>query len=807
MDTAQIRDLAAQLISPALVVYPVRHHSPACAWYLQQLITECQPSLVLVEGPRSFTPMIPLLVNQKAKMPLAIYTYAVRKAAEDQAESRRAAYYPFCDYSPELVALREADRLGIPARFIDLDFGEQCALEAGPEAEEHSLLDERHYRRSEHLHALANQLGCRDHEELWEHLFEADLGKVTWHEHLARVTAYCAVSREDCSEQVLSADGTLQREAEMLWHIQQALTQRDVQSGPVLAVVGGFHAVAFPAQLQQAVVRPKVLVPDLQDQASALIRYGFDRLDRLNGYAAGMTSPGWHQALWQRLQRHESAASLRRVREQAALETLTDIAIELRDQHGLSIAMPALAAAYEQVLRLTQLRQRPAPARNDVLDAVTSCFIKGDIEADGTLILSVARHALCGKSVGTVPPGAHTPPLVKDVAWRLRRQRLKVEDSQPRRAVLDIYRRPAHRISSRLLHGLSFLGIPFAIRTAGPDFANGIGLDRLQEHWEYAYSAATEAALVEASMYGVTLPLAVAQKFAEQLLRMQAEGQARDARAAASMMARACVLGLHDHLPKVLAMLRSAVAEDAGFDAVVDAVSQLSLLWQSREPLEARGLDEVPSLILAAYERAIYLGHGLQGGGTDIDAIIRALGKLRELLVSAAGHALDAQLYWTLLAELQRSCDSPLLRGAVIGLRYSAGQLDERTLNSVLAGHFQGLAATTDAVALLRGLLSTAREAAWQQPILIDFLNNLLSGWTQQDFVNNLPELRLAFAGMTPKETDRIAEAVAQLHGLESLGPLLNREMDAADVQQHLQVSATVAELLSAEGLGAWVAP
>lgn len=806
-DTSQARGLAQQLITSELIVYPVRHHSPACAWYLRNLIAECGPCAVLVEGPRSFTPLIPLLVHPDAKMPLAIYSYAVQRGSEEGFDKRRAAYYPFCDYSPELVALQEARNLDIPARFIDLDYAEQCLLESPPDTEESSLLDERHYRHSAHLQALAKKLGCRDHEELWEHLFEADIGAVSWREHLARVATYCLLSREDCVNEELAADGTLQREAEMLWHVREALSQRSPDAGPVLVVLGGFHAVAMPALLREPPARPKLSRGDVEDEASALIRYSFDRLDRLNGYSAGMTSPGWHQGLWEKLLRDASrkSPSATRVREHVALDMLTDIAIELRVHHGVPLPMPSLCAAYEQALRLSQIRQRPAPVRDDVLDAVISCFVKGDADADGAVVMSVARRALCGARMGTVPPGAHTPPLVKDVAWRMRRQRLKVEDSQPRRAVLELYRRPAHRITSRLLHGLSFLGIPFGIRTAGPDFVNGIGLDRLQEHWEYAYSAATEAALVEASVHGVTLPLAVSNRFAAQLDRMQAEGKARDAQASTAMVVRACVLGLHDHLPRVLSFLRLAIGEDATFEAVVAAICQLALLWESREPLEARNLEEVPMLLLAGYERAVYLGNGLRGKTGDVRATVAALAQLRELLVSQAGQSLDAELYWSLLAELQRHHDAAQVRGAAAGLRYSAGRLEEADLGTALDGHFRGMASAADAVAFLCGLLETAREAAWQQPELLRILDELLRQWPQADFVSNLPGLRLAFAGMTPKETDRIAEAVAGLRGIESLGSLVQRELDADQVQYHLGISAAVAQTMTADGLGEWV--
>lgn len=155
---------------------------------------------------------------------------------------------------------------------------------------------------------------------------------------------------------------------------------------------------------------------------------------------------------------------------------LADIAYELRGKHGVSLPLPALAAAFEQSLRLAELRGRSAPLRNDVNDALTSCFIKGDADSDGTLILSVAQRLFCGNAIGHVPLKSNMPPLVRDFSHRARRQKLKIDGSEPRRTLLNIYRSQLHRETSRLLHQSCFLGIPFALRTAGPDFVSGYGL-------------------------------------------------------------------------------------------------------------------------------------------------------------------------------------------------------------------------------------------------------------------------------------------------------------------------------------------
>jgi hypothetical protein len=809
IDAAALRALSARLVTPERVLFPVRHHSPACALHLRRLIAELNPCAVLVEGPRSFDPLISQLVRPEARMPVAAYAFAVWKRNGEQPERRQSAFYPFCDYSPELVALREASARGIPARFIDLDFVEQALLETdtSDDEAERSLLDESHYRRSAYLQALAKQEGCRDVEELWEHLFEVDSPGASPEEHLARMTAWCQLSRADSTAAELERDGTLAREAEMAHHIAAAIAARKKNEGPVLVVVGGFHAVALPDLLEKPPTRPRISRSGISDEGAALIRYSFDRLDRLNGYASGMTSPAWHQSLWEDLVKFEAVgrADSPTIRAQGTQRLLFDIADELRTKHKLPLPMPALAAASEQAMMLARLRGRRAPVRDDVLDAVTSCFIKGDGDADGAIVLAVARRRLGGDTLGSLAPGGPQSPLVKDFHYRARRQRLRIDDSDPRRAVLDIYRRADHRLTSRLLHGLSFLGVPFATRTSGPDFVTGVGLERLQEQWEYCFSPATEGALVEASLFGATVPEAVAARFVVQVSGAEAAGS--NSRAAASLLVKAFVLGLHDHVGRVGGLLAQAIAADAEFASVVMACTSTALLWESREPLEAREARELPALLQASYQRAIYLATELRVAKGDEPAAVAALSQLRELLVGQAGRDLDASLYWTVLQAIALSHPHPLLRGAALGLLYSAQRVDTAGLRDAIHGHLAAGLAPAQAVAFLGGVLHTAREVAWQEPELLRGLDALFAKWNEEEFVANLPELRLAFAGMTPKETDRIAASVADLHGVEELGELVQRDLSAAEVQRNLTVSAELRALLAADGIADWVAP
>lgn len=804
--SAEVRRLAARLVTDELVVVPVRHHSPACALAVERAFERHRPSAVLVEGPRSFTPLVDLLVAPEAEYPLAVYGFARGTAKAGAPVEGRGAYYPFCDYSPELVALRQAVAAGVPASFIDLDVAEQAALDetaAHDSPAGWSLLDERVYEHSAALDRLAAQVGCRDQEDLWELLFEADDDVVDLDEHLARMTAYCLLARHDHTEDDLRREGTLAREAEMAWHVRQALDERAPATGPVLVVVGGFHAVAFPDLLADPPSRPEIAVGDVVT-GEALIRYDFDRLERLNGYASGMTSPAWHQRIWDERRRGATPTQARR---SAALVTLLDVAEAMRVRHRTPVATPSLAAAHQQVVLLADLRRRPAPLRSDLLDGVTSCLVQGEVDTEGALVRRVTRRVLTGDRVGRVPPGAGTPPLVADTLARVRAQRLP-DDAEGRTVALDLYRNPAHRRSSRLLHGLRMLGVPYARHDAGPDFVAGTGLARLQERWACAWTPGTEGALVEAALLGSTLPEAVAAAFARLVAAATEEDRTPDSREATALLAQATVLGLHDQAAAVIGTVRSAVAAEPEFATAVAATGGLALLAEGREPLEAHRLTELPALVAAGYARALYLGRELQGEECPAEQVAESLARLRELLSSPAGEGLDPDPFWATVEVLRTGHDTALVRGAAAGLAYAAGRLPTEELARDVRGHLAGTTDPVEAVGFLRGLLATAREAMWQEAGLVPALDDRLRGWDEGTFLRHLPDLRLAFASLTPRETDRVADLVAGLHGLDDgLGPLVVRDLDEGTVARHLEVAHRARALVEGDGLGAWLAP
>ena len=149
----------------------------------------------------------------------------------------------------------------------------------------------------------------------------------------------------------------------------------------------------------------------------------------------------------------------------------------------------------------------------------------------------------------------------------------------------------------------------------------------------------------------------------------------------------------------------------------------------------------------------------------------------------------------------------PAIAGAAIGLLHGIGRVDAREVAQVSAGYLSAAGIEwSRRVGFLRGLLRSCREIAWQSKEILETVDQLLASWTEDEFVRAIPDLRLAFADLTPRETDKVGAAVAGLHGEKNLGDLFNRGVSAAEFEFHRGLTQLVLERLREDGLGGWIA-
>lgn len=770
-----------------LWVVPVRHHSPACAAHLERLIAEVRPAAVLVEGPCDFDPLIAGLCDPRTRAPVAIVS--LREAGEGQRLRRAASYFPFCAHSPELVALTAATAAGISARFIDLP---STAREWRGESEERpdrSLLgSEQGFTVGDYVTALARELGCRDGNEVWDQLFETRLAEADWQGFFADVAQYCACIRGASDPADMAADGTLAREEQMRRII--TATRAEV-TGPIIAIVGGFHAEAVFAE-----DRAKPLAAKAGAGRSYLIRYGMRQLDALRGYGAGLPLPGYYQRVWDA--RGDGLAGL-------ATDLVTGFAAHLRAGKGETPPFPVIANAIEQAERLASLRGRPFPTRDDLIDAVRSAFIKDEIPEGGAPLLAELHAWLTGTALGEVPPGTGSPPLVEAVRTQAKALGYSTEDGERRTRELDIYRKPRHRAASRFAHAMTLIGTAFAERTGGPDFRNDVGLDRLHEVWAVCWSPLVEARLIELSEAADTLPEALAYVLAERIAALSEQGKGRNALAAIDLFAAACRAGLGREAEAILTLVEEQVIEDPELPSVIAALADLILLRRGRETLGIEDVAPLDRLTQTAWRRMVLLLPELADQGEDqVAGAVQALADLRGVVELAKSSAapVDLALVDTAMAELLERPLEPTIEGAVTAFALMAGQIGPEALEARLRGELaSGYVDPRARLAFLGGVITIARELLWTLPAILDTLDDVIAGLDEAQFTELLPYLRLALMPLDPREIDRLAEDVAARAGAAPGSLRVDIGIPQNEFAENLALDRQLAEVLARDGV------
>jgi len=522
-----------------------------------------------------------------------------------------------------------------------------------------------------------------------------------------------------------------------------------------------------------------------------LMRYGFEQLDRLNGYAAGMPAPEFYQRSWER---------------RDVGRWLVEIARECR-KRNLGTSTADAVAALGQTRRLARLRGHTRPTREDLLDGVRSTYVKGAADAEGIPVLAIARKLMAGSRVGNVPAAAGQPPIVHDFRYTATRLKLKLDKLDESESVLDLYRKRPHREISRLFHRLLFLEVPFATFKRGPDFVAGANLERIQEVWTYRWSPQTESSLIERSLYGSTVEEAAAALLLERFADAEKQGQGGSAATATGLVLHACRMGLHRHTQDLLTRVAGLLSADASFVSLVAAMENLLALEFSREPLEARHLTGLDELAATAYRRACFVLPSLVATPTEEEVPHLAALKSLAQAVHTLGDSPELhQLRTDALRVLADSSDgSSALRGGAVGLLYGDGALVDDAVVVRLRGHLLSSRDDgADGPDFLRGLLNTAREVLWQVPGCLAGVNEVLRGWDQDRFIKLLPSLRLALSDLTPRQTQAVARQVAGLLGAESLQVDYHGDTSPGELLRAVEVNRLLGKRLAADGLEAW---
>ena len=143
-----------------------------------------------------------------------------------------------------------------------------------------------------------------------------------------------------------------------------------------------------------------------------------------------------------------------------------------------------------------------------------------------------------------------------------------------------------------------------------------------------------------------------------------------------------------------------------------------------------------------------------------------------KMLYQVTGRGEDMRMerdaYYEALERLVQTVDiNAGLSGCIHGIMYGCGREDSGAVEQACIGYLTGTREQLLQTAVFfRGLFYTAKDLIFIGGRLLGILDTFFEQVGEQEFVELLPQLRMAFAYFTPAEIDKIAKQAAGLHGM-----------------------------------------
>ncbi|MFJ3750044.1 DUF5682 family protein [Streptomyces rubiginosohelvolus] len=819
----------------------VRHHAPSLAAALPALLDAADPDVLLVELPAEFRPWLGWLAHEETEAPVALAAVP----AAGPAGERGPAFYPFADFSPELVALRWAARNGVPAVACDLPLADRAWAEGRdgapapvPGAASAPVPGEGHGLSA----ALRSRLTGREGDDLWDRLVEAQAPGST-PEALRRAALLTGWALRYEAEARGGVHGTdLVREACMRGHVAEALANGRRPA----VVVGAFHTPALlrsgagadgtactavaAAEEAGSPGPPSVPEPSVGGHADgvagaaactvSLIPYTYPLLDSRSGYPAGIRDPEWQHTVLE-------AAGDPAVVHEALVRTAVRLCAALREQ-----GHPYGPADGREIVRvagdLARLRDLPAPGRGELLEAVQTVLGRGETYGTGRAVAQALERVLVGARTGRPAPAAPrsglSPAVEAETAALALPGPQDAHEKAPRDLRLDPARSALDRRRELLLRRLTVCGIPYAQEQ---EVTGAAGAEGLTTRWRVRWTPATAAMLTAAGARGVT-PAQAAEGVlrkrhaaeraeggptAAQVVRGLAEAAACGLPAPADerLTELAAVLPASGTLPELLAGLDLLDRVDAGhLPGLTEPDGPDNRSDSSEVPSESSGIpSDRPAAALDAADttRAARTAHaaelltaaavrqveGLTGSEKPEDA--RALLELAQRADRLGGIRLtDA------LARLAAD-GAPLIAAAAGAVRVLTGHEEAEAFGERVASWVDGAVDSTSRATLTARLSGVLTVAGPLLTVGVGALDPLLDRVVELDdsaFLARLPALRGGFDTLSPAARDRLLGTVE-----ERLGERVD-DLDAddpAELARRTAADLAARELLTGLGL------
>ena len=702
----------------------IRHHGPGSSIHTMDALEAIKPDIILIEGPPEGEAMLPWILHQDMKPPVALLAYIPDNP-------QQAVFYPFTEFSPEWNAIKYALEHKIPVRFIDMPLTHRLAkkLEDNPieiipaiDTQENDLAipqaDIDALKRNP-IAYLAEIAGFEDAEEWWEHQFE--------------IAHHPTAVFEAINNAMTALRNQLPPKADQHEAVREAFMRRGIRNAQrefyteIAVVCGAWHVPALsnmPKQKDDELLLknlPKVKVE------MTWIPWSNDRLSFESGYGAGLESPGWYAHHWNHPE------------DNGAL-WLSHTARVFRN-HQVDISSAHIIEAVRLADALAGLRQLRRPGLKEFNEATLSVMCMGD----PIFMNLIHRELIVGRALGQIPEGTPQVPMQRDLEQLIKRFRLKISNEE-KLLKLDL-REDNDLQKSMLLHRLQVLAVNWG------KLQRSTTKGTFKEEWILCWDPELTIKLLEKAPWGNTIASA-----ATNYLQHQAEMCKRLDEI--TMLAQlALPADLQGAVKMIMRRMDELAAGTADTTMLMDAF--IPLVQVSRYGNVRKTDLETVNLILRAIFYRITASLPLSCTAIDEEQAATLAEKIKEVNQSVFLLEND-ELKRAWLATNKQivglSQAAPMIQGCCCKILYDADMLDKEATSNEFAKALSINNTPDFSANWLEGFLKDAATTLILDDTIWNIVNDWLNSLEESIFLQIIPLLRRTFAIYSSVEKRKIAE-------------------------------------------------
>lgn len=738
--------------------FPIRHHSPVSAFYLARAIEEQKPEIIFIEGPHECNHLIKHIMDPKTKPPVAIFSsfrddanilgLAGIESSSEDIPPRFSAWYPLMEYSPEYIAITKAKERKIDAVFIDLPhFAEKQSKNRVEGFDVAEINQDSYILQSEFYKKMSQSAGYRSWDEAWDTLFE--FREFINVEHYRRELAFfCAAARTTTPQKQLECDGTLARERFMHKQIHDILNKKNIDAKKVMVVCGGFHI--FYDRKDTAKVNE---VPE-GTLYTTVVPWSFYRISDVSGYAAGNRAPAWYLKYWKILGSKKDTAAL-------PVDHIVSVMQRARKKSESFSSADSIASS-QTSLMLARLRGRQVPVLDDIHDALITCCCKGKVEDVGSSLLAAFAEENIGSTIGKVTSKVGLLPIVENFYEMIKDLELSDILGKEKKLKISLDKRnETDRGKSAFLHRLIYLQVEIGrekhVKRAGTIF---------REEWELIWSPSIEETLIEKSLYGDTIEIAVIA-----LLKENIYDHKKDSGKVTADIISALQMDLEDISGDTGNLCEYAIDNDDSFFSLSKACANLLYLEKHFEFINTENI-KIKDLIVRCYNKVCFSIQGITAvPGDQIDEVIEGIKIISSLLFrnDPICEFIDQDLFIEQILSAVSLCEVPVLKGVFTGLLTELKIIEQDELSHTIHGYcLSHPDEMIEAGDYISGLMKICRTSIlFGSKTLMNSIDELLKTADYDSFLIMLPKLRASFESLLEGQRKSVCSIVGQIYGLE----------------------------------------